>query len=124
MNCLLAALRLEQHFYVCWPRPPRRHLDLADNRMGDQGVAALLPPPAIGKLRSLELLLLDGNQLSDVGLARVTNALDFGGLPALRELSISSNLESPQARAMAHEALHRRVRINSGLPAYESMFVG
>ena len=58
MNCLLAALRLEPQ---CTSPALRRHLDLADNRMGDQGVAALLPPPAIGKLRSLELLLLDGN---------------------------------------------------------------
>ena len=68
----------------------------------------MLPHPAIGKLRTLELLSLDGNPLGDAGLATVAAALDNGVLPALRTLSVCSDQASHQAMAIVDAALFRR----------------
>ena len=72
-------------------RPALEDLCLYDNPFGDEGLAALVPPPPpagtppppAGGLKNLELLNLNGSQVTDAGCAALVAALDSGALPAL-----------------------------------------
>ena len=72
-------------------RPALVRLYLCDNPFGDEGLAALVPPPPpagtppppAGGLKNLELLNLNGSQVTDAGCAALVAALDSGALPAL-----------------------------------------
>ena len=97
-------------------RPALRRLCLGDNPLGDEGLAALVappppagtPPPPAGRLKNLELLYLNGTQVTDAGCAALVAALDSGALPALELLDIYYNTRaSDAARDAVDEAIAR-----------------
>ena len=96
-------------------RPALDCLFLLGNPFGDEGLAALLapPPPAgtpprpAGGLKKLEVLDLDGTQVTDAGCATLVAALDSGALPALEQLDLHGTRASIAARQAALAALAR-----------------
>ena len=78
--------------------PALECLDLYDNPLGDEGLAALLappppagappPPPTTGGLAKLKVLWLGKTQITDAGCATLAAARDSGALPALDHLSL------------------------------------
>jgi len=67
--------------------PALESLDLNGNRLGDEGLAALVaPPPPTGGLAKLKRLDLSWTQITDAGCATLAAALDSGALPALEQL--------------------------------------
>ena len=74
-----------------------------------EGVASLVAQPTAGALKSLELLDLDGNQITDAGCATLVAALRGGALPALKDLELVDNpAASQQARGAVQAALAAR----------------
>ena len=96
-------------------RPALEGLVLFDNPVGDEGLAALLapqppagtPPRPAGGLKKLEVLDLDGTQVTDAGCATLVAALDSGALPALEQLDLHGTHASVAAREAALAALAR-----------------
>ena len=92
--------------------PALEILHLAQNPLGDEGIAALVapplpagaPPPATGVLAKLKELYLWGTQTTDAGCATVAAALDSGALPALEELQLGSIPASAAAIAAVYAA--------------------
>ena len=66
--------------------PELETLDLSNNELTDEGLAALLASPTEGVLPSLKVLYLRNNRITDEGCAKLASALRGGALPALREL--------------------------------------
>ena len=72
-------------------RPALEWLDLAENPVGDEGLAALVappppagaPPPPTGGLAKLQTLALGLTQIADAGCATLVAALESDALPAL-----------------------------------------
>ena len=70
----------------------RWKLSLGCNPFGDEGLAALVPPPSpagapptpTGGLTNLEVLCLSLTQVADAGCAALTSALDSGALPSIK----------------------------------------
>jgi len=99
-------------------RPVLKHLYLYGNPFGDEGLAALVapPPPAgtlplpTGGLKKLEMLALQGTQVSDAGCAALAAALDSGALPALRHVMLDDIPASAAAKDAVLEAGLRRPR--------------
>ena len=90
---------------------PRWRPYLSFNPFGDEGLAALVaPPPAgtpplpAGGLKKLELLVLDGTQITDAGCASLAAALNSGALPALEKLDLTDIPASAEAKAAVYEA--------------------
>jgi hypothetical protein len=73
-----------------------RQLHLASNHLGDDGAADLARSRS---LRALEMLDLTGNGLGPGALETLVPALDTGGLPALRQLTLVDNDLGPKAAA-------------------------
>ena len=75
-----------------------------------------LPPPAgtpsppAGGLKKLNVLHLDGTQVSDAGCAVLAAALDSGALPALEELELDGIPASDGAKQAVRAALARPSR--------------
>ena len=94
-------------------------LNLYGNPFGDDGLAALVappppagtPPPPAGRLKNLELLYLNGTQVTDAGCAALVAALDSGALPALvGGVVLAYTPASAEARAAVSEALAHLAR--------------
>ena len=74
--------------------PALELLGLNDNPLGDEGLAALVAPPAVagapptttGGLAKLKVLGLGQTQIADAGCATLASALDSGALPALQDI--------------------------------------
>ena len=66
--------------------------------------------PTAGKLKSLERLFLNGNQITDAGCATLASALRGGALPALKELEFlyGNPAMSQQATAEVQAAISAR----------------
>ena len=97
-------------------RPALEVLCLRNNPFGAKGLTALVappppagtPPPPAGRLKNLELLYLNGTQVTDAGCAALVAALDSGALPALELLDIYYNTRaSDAARDAVDEAIAR-----------------
>ena len=72
-------------------------------------MASLVAQPTAGKLKSLEDLYLDYNQITDAGCAALASALRGGKLPALKVLNLDENPEAgQQARNDVRAALSAR----------------
>ena len=85
--------------------PALESLDLGFNRFGDEGLAALVGPPA-GGLTMLKVLNLTNTKVTDAGCAALAAALDGGvQLPVLQELSLGGPGRSAAAKAAVREAL-------------------
>jgi len=74
-------------------RPALERLILRRNPFGDEGLAALVPPPPAGTppppaggLKKLEVLDLNNTQVTNAGCATLAAALGSGALPALEEV--------------------------------------
>ena len=103
-------------------RPALERLILADNPFGDEGLAALVVPPAAagalplptGGLKKLERLSLNRTQVTDAGCATLASALDSGALPALEDLRMDRIPASDAAKEAVDAAL---VRSRAALPS-------
>ena len=95
--------------------PALEELYLANNPLGNEGLAALVapPPPAgappstTGGLTKLKLLDLDFTGVTDTGCATLAAALDGGALPALKTLELLNIAGRAAAKAAVYEALAR-----------------
>jgi len=67
--------------------PALKELCLTACEFGDEGVASLLADVDATHFKSLELLLMQQNQLTDATCDRLTAAINAGALPALRSPS-------------------------------------
>ena len=94
-------------------RPALELLNLANNPLGDEGLAALVapPPPAgapppttTGGLAKLKWLDLRYTQITDAGCATLAAALHNGALPALEELFLDAIPASAAAKAAVYAA--------------------
>ena len=91
-------------------RPALEWLGLYGSPLGNEGLAALVappaaagaPPPTTGGLAKLKVLYLSYTQITDAGCATLAAALNSGALPALKEL----RLEGIPASAMAKAAVY------------------
>jgi hypothetical protein len=89
-----------------------RQLGLSRNRLGDGGASELARSKV---LRSLEKLDLDGNGLGTAAAPALALALDSGGLPALRLVSMVDNDLGPGApQALAGVRRHFEYVIRAG----------
>ena len=97
-------------------RPALEELFLYSNPLGDEGLAALVPPPPppagalsppTGVLTELKKLYLNNTQIADTGCAALGAALDSGALPALESLYLGVIPASAAATAALHAALER-----------------
>ena len=96
-------------------RPALEHLWLSGNRLGEEGLAALvappppppptgaLPPPT-GVLTKLRALNLERTMTTDAGCATLVAALDSGALPALKHLLLRGIPASAAAKATVRRA--------------------
>ena len=106
--------------------PALEMLFLCNNLFGDEGIAALvppppptgaLPPPARG-LTKLKSLGLARTQISDVGCAALVSALDNGALPAVEtvgllwEIPASGAAKRDVLQAVARAMASRRRGLN------------
>ena len=96
-------------------RPAMKILTLGFNPLGDEGLAALMPPPPLagtpppaGGLKQLKGLYLNSTQITDAGCATLVAALDSGALPALEELRLDGIPASAGATDAVSEALAKR----------------
>ena len=92
-------------------------LNLSDNPLGDEGIAALvlavvapLPPPSspsspTGVLTQLTELFLEGTQVADAGCAAIASAINSGALPPLEKLELAGIPASAAAKAAVSETL-------------------
>ena len=89
------------------------YLFLGGNSLGDEGLTApvapplpadALPPPT-GVLAKLELLYLDGAQITDAGCATLAAAIGSGALPALESIDFGGIPASAAAVTAANEAV-------------------
>ena len=72
-------------------------------------MASLVAQPTAGALKSLEILYLNRNQITDAGCATLATALRGGALPALKELDLADNpAVSQQATAEVQAAISAR----------------
>ena len=93
-------------------RPALETLDLRDNPLGDEGLAALVaPPPLAGApptttavLTKLKKLDLRNTQITDAGCATLASALDSSALPALKDLYLYG-IASAEAIAAVYVSL-------------------
>ena len=89
--------------------PALEVLGIADNPLGDKGLAALVappppagaPPPTTGGLTKLKQLDLRFTQITDPGCAALAAALDSGALPALKELYMVDGIPASAAAKAA-----------------------
>ena len=92
---------------TCSSLPALEVLGLGGNPFGDEGLAALVappapagaPPPPTGVLAELQLLHLSRTQISDAGCATLAAALANGALPALKNLHLNDIPTSAAAKA-------------------------
>ena len=95
--------------------PALENLELNINLFGDEGLAALVPPPppagapspSTGVLAKLKTLKLEHTQISETGCAALVVAIDSGALPALEEFSLEGSLASDAAEEAVYEAVVR-----------------
>ena len=96
-------------------RPALVRLNLMDNPLGDEGIAALVAPPpptgalptTSGGLKKLTRLNLNRTQVSDAGCAALASALDSDALPALEVLKLYDIPASVAAKQAVRAALAR-----------------
>ena len=92
--------------------PALKVLNLNCNPFGDEGIAALVAPPAAGALppptgvlTKLKELSLCSTRVNDTGCAALAAALDSGALPALDTLYLLDIPASDAAQAAVYESL-------------------
>jgi hypothetical protein len=97
-------------------RPALEEITLRGNRLGDEGLAALVappaaaagaPPPTTGGLTRLKVLYLSNTKVTDAGCATLTSALDSGALPALSFLDLDRAPASAAAQAAVRKVVMR-----------------
>ena len=71
-------------------------------------MASQVAQPTAGALKSLEVLYLDYNQITDAGCATLASALRGAALPALKTLYSHNNPASQEAQATVQAAISAR----------------
>ena len=97
-------------------------INLSNNPLGDEGLAALVaPPPPAGALPSptcvltkLKQLHLYNTQVTDAGCATLVSALHSGALPALEWLQLGRTPASAAAKAFVHEVMEASMAKRGG----------
>ena len=102
-------------------------INLSNNPLGDEGLAALVappppagaPPPQTGVLTKLKDLHLRSTKVSDAGCATLASALKSGTLPALKSIELAGAFSScsAAARAAVKEALEKSRAAASAVPS-------
>ena len=80
-------------------------LNLMLNQIGDLGMSSLSEALAKGALAQLEYLDLESNQIGDLGMSSLTEALAKGALANLKTLHLAGNPASDEAQQRAKDAL-------------------
>jgi len=91
-------------------------LELHGNPFGDDGLAALVPPPSpagactppMEGLAKLKVLNLHGTKITNAGCAALAAALNGGALPAVERVSLEGTRSSFAVRFVVLNALLRR----------------
>ena len=105
--------------------PRLKNLLMHENRIGDEGIAALVAPgevlprrlmPEQAVLPSLEMLYLEKNRIQDAGCASLTHALNTGVMPRLGydatnpdAIGLDGNPASEAARRSPGDACRERL---------------
>ena len=105
-------------------RAALKMLFLVTNPFGDDGLAALVPPPPpagtpplpAGGLKKLKGLNIRFTQITDAGCATLVAALDSGALPALGYLDLEGTRASAAAQEAVRAALARSRGRGASLP--------
>ena len=109
--------------------PTLEYLDLSQNPLGDEGLAALLAPPPppgalsapAGGLARLNGLLLSRTRISDAGCAALACALESGALSArLKSLNLTGIAASTEARVAVHETMGKHMSFSLQVEARAS----
>ena len=82
--------------------PPLSIICLADADIGDEFVASLVAQPR-AVLKSLDMLDLSDNEITDAGCATLANAMRDGALEALGDLRLDGNPASEKAQDAARD---------------------
>ena len=96
--------------------PALEHLGLSFCAIDDEGVGSLLADLGKDDFKALTTLELEGNQLTDVGCAKLVAALNAGAMPNVTRFHCSagratlSDHASKEARAAVDAALDARRR--------------
>jgi len=85
-----------------------RGLILGKCEIGDEGVASLVNNLGKDDFKALEALLIDQNNVTDAGAAKLVASLDAGGLPMLIGCPLSDNPASTRAVQAVNAALAKR----------------
>ena len=88
--------------------PALRIMQLGYCGIGDEGVASLVDNLGKDDFKALEMLLLHGSKIGDVGAAKIVAALDAGGLPKLIGCPLSNDPASTRAVQAVENALAKR----------------
>ena len=71
--------------------PSLEYLFLGNNQIGDVGLSALAEAVGKGALPALQTLALSHNNIGDAGLSALAEAVGKGALPALEHLELTAN---------------------------------
>ena len=102
-------------------------LRLAQNLLGDEGLAAIVATapdntwPPKGGLPKLEELNLDYTQITDAGCAALISAFGSGTLRALEKLVLTGIPASAAAKNAVHDAVHK-ARLDKQLEALSDFY--
>ena len=91
--------------------PGLKRLNLFNCAICDEAVALLAANLGKDDFKALQELVLDGNQLTDMGCATLASALDQAGLPALKDMSVSDNFIGEVPSALVDAAARRGIKV-------------
>lgn len=93
-------------------RPLFADLRLEGCQIGDDGLAALVAPPFSTAFKTLKLLDLKRNQISDAGCAKLAEAIRGGALAALQHIDVSANpaISADAFNDLRHASIEKRIK--------------
>ena len=88
--------------------PTLEELGLCRCEIGDKDVASLVANLGKDDFKALQLLCLDGNNITDAGYSTIVKAIDGCGMLSLVELHLEANPASAAACQAVKDAAARR----------------